>query len=382
MIFNFEPEPSNKRKISIPENKFDTERKFQNNSVVNDDINDDEKENVQKFNSNLNKSLASTKKMKITDDEKAMDGAPQGDIFDVTVMTDESILTSPNPLKELQLALNYLQTQSSWAEKYSAIESMRRIFLHHSSEVISNVETINIAINAAIESVPSLRSSISRNSIFFLKLLISENKKFELNGTQLSNMLSSLMNRTSCGPKFVCDSAYLVISGAIELLTFGIIFNSIKIFAHHKNADTSNKSFIIVSKSFISFQKDLNFLDFVTSNLNELLEFFGCGLNSKRAEGKQFARKSFELIKKYISREIIENAILNITHVSTQSILKCELSKEIVKIKISCDKNSVRSLSNARQLTKKSVSQNKIGGTVSIVIPHQSNEDILVFDSI
>jgi hypothetical protein len=84
---------------------------------------DENKENVAiNFKSSYNKSnnsIAFTKKLTITDTEKAMDGAPQGEIFDVAVVLDENISPSEDPKQELSLAVMHLGCASaSWAEKH------------------------------------------------------------------------------------------------------------------------------------------------------------------------------------------------------------------------------------------------------------------------
>lgn len=111
----------------------------------------------------------------------------------------------------------------------SAIESIRRIILHHSSEITSDLGLIPSIIDATVESVASLRSSISRNAILCLKLLIESCERFQLSIEQMTAILSSLMNRTAVGPKFVADSAYNVISNSIDHLQFATVFTILKV---------------------------------------------------------------------------------------------------------------------------------------------------------
>ena len=141
--------------------------------------------------------LSQTKKLDMTDAEKAMDGAPQGEIFDVTVAYDENIAPSTNPDEEIKLALTCLgDTKAAWADKHSAIESMRRLMLHHSSDIINTPGCIAVIISAAVEAVASLRSSTSRNAILCLNQFIESYERFDISNEQLSVIITSLMNRT------------------------------------------------------------------------------------------------------------------------------------------------------------------------------------------
>ena len=146
--------------------------------------------------------LSQTKKLEMTDAEKAMDGAPQGEIFDVTVAYDENIAPSNNPDEEIKLALACLgDIDAAWADKHSAVESMRRLMLHHSSDIVNTPGCIAVIISAAVDAVASLRSSTSRNAILCLNQFIESHERFEISNEQLSVIINALMNRT--GTKFI-----------------------------------------------------------------------------------------------------------------------------------------------------------------------------------
>lgn len=141
--------------------------------------------------------LSQTKKLAMTDAEKAMDGAPQGEIFDVTVAYDENIAPSNDPDEEIKLALACLgDADAPWADKHSAVESMRRLMLHHSSDIINTPGCIAVIISAAVDAVASLRSSTSRNAILCLNQFIESHERFEISNEQLSVIINVLMNRT------------------------------------------------------------------------------------------------------------------------------------------------------------------------------------------
>ena len=148
--------------------------------------------------------LSQTKKLAMTDAEKAMDGAPQGEIFDVTVAYDENIAPSTDPDEEIRIALSCLgDANSVWADKHSAIESMRRLMLHHSTDIINTPGCIAVIIDAAVDATASLRSSTSRNAILCLNQFIESYERFEISNEQLAVIINALMNRTGTVAKLI-----------------------------------------------------------------------------------------------------------------------------------------------------------------------------------
>ena len=180
----------------------------------------------------------------------------------------------------------------------SAVESVRRLLLHHVSEVqASEPCCLSDIIAAVTEAAASLRSSTSRNAILCLQLIIESQQRFELSIEHITHILSSLMHRTAVGPKFVADSAYCAISAAILLIPFSTMFHILQTFSQHKNADTANKAFVVGSRALLTELLEPSCKQTVETLLPQLLSFFGAGLTSKRIEGKQASRKALLSIK-------------------------------------------------------------------------------------
>ena len=296
----------------------------------------EDKENIRGnvgTNIDFSSSLSQTKKLSMTDAEKAMDGAPQGEIFDVTVAFDEEIAPSESPKEEIHAALLCLSnSESTWADKHSAVESMRRMMLHHSSEIIDTPGCIALIITAAVEAVASLRSSTSRNAILCLKQFIESQERFNLSTDQISAIILSLMNRTAIGPKFVAECAYAVCDNAINFVNFLDLFEILKPISWHKNADTSSKSYTLISRSFLhmeQFSSADSFRATINEYLFELVSFFGIGLTSKRAEGKQQSRKALLTLKNSVGSERFSEVVLMIPSQMSQAVIKKEVCRTV-----------------------------------------------------
>jgi hypothetical protein len=82
--------------------------------------------------SSNNSRVGFKKTIEISVEEKAMKGAPEGDLFDVRLLSDEEILPSSNPQYECRELVEKHRTLTTWADLYAAVEGFRRMALHHS----------------------------------------------------------------------------------------------------------------------------------------------------------------------------------------------------------------------------------------------------------
>jgi len=129
-----------------------------------------------------------TKTHNITEAERSMNGAPEGELFEVNVLTDEEILPSENPNFEIVEAVEGYNESSVWASKHIAIESMRRILLHHVNYigVECTSQYLGAIVCCSIDSASSLRSSTSKNAILCLQLILKKSKDFSLEASTIT----------------------------------------------------------------------------------------------------------------------------------------------------------------------------------------------------
>ena len=100
----------------------------------------------------------------------------------------------------------------------------------------------------------------------------------------------------------------------------------------HKNAETVNKSYIIASMSLLRSveekkQAPEKVEEMIGECIDDVIGFFGTGLSSKRAEGKQHCRKALVAIKKIVAAEKFKESVSSIPVAMTQSIIQKEVSK-------------------------------------------------------
>lgn len=141
------------------------------------------------------------KKLKISDDEKKMDGAPVGDLFDIVVKENCDLTALENPSTMLVEAIKKGES-SSWAEQYEGIEIIRSICLHHSSMVEpSKLEGL---IDQAVAGSKSLRSCCIRNALMCLQIVLSSFGTI-ISPTYKHIIISTILNKMGGGPKFLCE---------------------------------------------------------------------------------------------------------------------------------------------------------------------------------
>jgi len=287
----------------------------------------EDKENVALNIVSANK-VSICKKLDLSEAEKAMDGAPQGEIFDVSVLQDFSLVPSACPEEELDQALKLLlEPAASWAEKHSAIESMRRLMLHNSSLISSRLDVIDIVVTASVDYISSLRSSTAYNSILCISLILENKEKFQLSDENINTSLTSLMQRTVAGPKFVIDSAYSTIKRSVLHLSFSLLFHILRPFSVHKNADTVSRAYAALSHNALSTEQHASFNEFVVENQLVVITFFAEGLTSKKTEGKTHSRKVLLAIQKLLDLDAFSSCVAKIE----APMIRAVVQKEILK---------------------------------------------------
>ena len=179
-------------------------------SVIINDENDPEvyriSKNTQSFS---NSALSGTKKvMAISEQERKMDGAPVGELFDIDVKNNEDLkpYTQDN-VGELISGMTLEETSaSSWADQFEDIEKIRRVVLHH-SELLHPPELMSVAVSIILNcGLSSLRSSCIKNALQCSASLLSSYSYAQLR-PYLTPVITAMLLKAVSGPKFMCKLA-------------------------------------------------------------------------------------------------------------------------------------------------------------------------------
>ena len=268
-----------------------------------------------------------------------MSGAPEGELYDVTLLQDDEITPyepKANVINELTLLIsksglynttnttttnnntvvNETDNNGTWADKYALVEFIRRIMLHHTdnlsiefqqqrqqndTDINDNENPLMITItDATVDAIQSLRSSTVRNGILCARTIINSYLKIQWSDGQLLRIVTDLVNRTTVGPRFICEQAGEVLTSMITVLPSLVSILLLVPSISHKNADACSKVYSLIAESTLKLTEivyqPLSLLP-TTCIINKLVDALSKGLNAKRPQARDLCRKAFRHIQ-------------------------------------------------------------------------------------
>ena len=250
-------------------------------------------------------------KINISNDEKMMNGAPEGDLYELVVLQDDELppFDSHNIAQsEFELCFEKHYETTIWAEKYEFVTIIRRVLIHH-IDVLADVDfsLISSVVDIMIEATASLRSCVIRNGLLCLRrflryfnTLVDASECSELT----VKIVGALLSRTANGPKFICETANeILIIAAVErqvpVLTF---FKGLLPYATHRSPEVSSKA-IILSTKCVQAMDNLSTTTTLsgTQQYKDPLKIAAIGLTTRLAKGKEAAKDALKLIQSRLS---------------------------------------------------------------------------------
>ena len=256
-------------------------------------------------------------KISLSNDEKMMNGAPEGDLYELVVMQDDELQPFDNHnIAETEFELCFVKHNETnvWAEKYEFVTVIRRVLIHH-LDVLAAVDfsLISSAVDIMIEATASLRSCVIRNGLLclrkflrYLNTLVDASESSELS----VKIVGALLNRTANGPKFICETANdILIVAAVErqvpVLSF---FKGLLPYVAHRSPEVSSKA-IILSTKCVQAMDDLSATNSLaaTQQYKDPLRIAAIGLTTRLAKGKEAAKDALKLIQSRLSPSIFKD---------------------------------------------------------------------------
>eukprot|EP01032_Pedospumella_encystans_P021010 gene21010-23852_t len=270
------------------------------------------------------------KKIKISQDEKMMSGAPEGDLFDMVVFEDSELWPYASELEareEFVKGCKVHDESSVWADQYESVVVIRRVVLHHAEILNTNKAMLLEASKAVIAGVESLRSCRVRSGIMGLRTLLRNC------GTTLSTMqtaendicaavVTSLLTKTGGGPKFISELALNsllqeAVAGVPPLELIRCLFPSIA----HRNPEIG-ASAIYASVECIR-KLDHTVLSDSTAEgmevMKETIQGLAQALNAKRPKAKESAKTALRTLYTAVGDAHFQNLLKTHASESQQS---------------------------------------------------------------
>jgi len=242
------------------------------------------------------------KKVKLTQDELSMSGAPTGDIFDIKVLCDNELTCLPQPESQVDIALQVLNTPlSTWAERYGAIEVVRRSSMF--SPAVFTDTSIGTTLCALNQELDSLRSCTIRNSVLCLQSLLKlpacrQWVESGQNKYVYDEVIGKLLLKSCSGPKFLCKIILEVFVLGAKVLPFSRLSVLLTSFSTHKNSEVCNHVYTSGCENFLH---NMNTVidDNDGKTMETTLRLFQRGISSVQPTGRGMARKA---LKEYSDR--------------------------------------------------------------------------------
>ena len=279
-----------------------------------------------------------SKKLHISNNEKSMNGAPAGELYDVIVLDDSELLCFDSDLMALtglETACSLTEESSSWADMFSAVEVIRRVTQHHSEIFLTGKEEMfPNALQVAINATSSLRSSTIRNGLFCLRNLAL----IDVSSVYVVKIIEALMCRTFSSPKFICDISNNIILELIPKIPPMLCIQGAINSTNNKNTEVSSRAFLMISESIIRLFSDINIILLNNNNTqkneiklkyDEYIKLLSRGLNARISTSRESSKIALKSMKKYLGDEIFkENLEISLDENSRKEVER-EISAEI-----------------------------------------------------
>jgi len=260
--------------------------------------------------------------MNITNDEKLMNGAPDGDLYELTLLQDDELL----PFESNELAASefgncvprYRET-SIWAEKYAEVLIVRRVLVHH-IDSLASVENslISATVDMMIESTVSLRSCVIRNGLLcirrFLRYFSTLVDSQDI-GILSAKIIAALLNRTVGGPRFICDTAFetLTVAATDKHIPPLHFIKGLGPLATHKSPEVSSKALILLSKCVQSLEgsnsNSSNGSHTPGTQYRDAIKVAAIGLTARLAKGREASKEAIRLIQNRLAPAAFKDLI-------------------------------------------------------------------------
>lgn len=236
--------------------------------------------------------LGEAKKINISQDEKSMNGAPTGDLFDLSVLPDEEMTSFMDDNDALvQLRLVSSESCKLWVEKYERVQIIRRICLHHADAILNNNLTdLSQVLAFVIDEAESLRSCNVRNAVLCLKSMIVHcGQSLSANHENCRSVVSVLLLRSASSPRFLMDLAFSSLSTAVTALEPSALIDCLVSFSTHKNNEISANA-ITIAVDCINHHYQNLIMGGSDSEKGITIRILFAGTNSKRTKAKEGAK--------------------------------------------------------------------------------------------
>ncbi|CAI5727008.1 unnamed protein product [Peronospora destructor] len=236
--------------------------------------------------------------------QELLDGAPQTELFLVTIKTRDELEKSTDVTTEAQVLdkvlLQLKQQQDTaddcdvaWGHEFAALDSLRRFIKYHQDQARRQLEN-NVLYKLVLPAALSLRSAMARNALLCVQELIFGLKTETL--THFNAIVPVLLNRACSEKQFLKDLAKDVLNTALQAGGDEEFLNTLLA------TSMTEKNAQIVSVCIIRMDREL-LRTFVLEKRSSFFDEMAILLNCKVVECKTAVRRSCQHTRRVIGNE-------------------------------------------------------------------------------
>ncbi|KAG6966398.1 hypothetical protein JG688_00006795, partial [Phytophthora aleatoria] len=319
----------------------------------------------------------------VEEKEKKLDGAPEGELFLVTVKTRDELQESEDVAADAQKLDQLLQlkqqathttttaaaaadeTDVAWGHEFEAVDSLRCFAKYHQDEARRQLEN-GVLKTLVLPAASSLRSAVARNALLCVQDLILGLKTETAN--HLDAIVPVLLNRACSEKQFLRDLAREVLdttllAGANEEFLQPLLATS----TTEKNAQIVSVAGLYVTKCIIRMDRE-HLREFVRETRGSFFDEMAAFLNCKVVECKAATRRTCQHTRRVVGNEAFVALVKEKLSGSVQlDVLKASEIRKAAKPGHA--KSSIRE--RMLQMKKQQQQQKKVqsgGNDISVVV--------------
>ncbi|POM66398.1 Mannitol dehydrogenase [Phytophthora palmivora] len=305
-------------------------------------------------------------------ESKALDGAPEGELFHVTVKSRDELLESVDAAAEAQSLDQLLEKEEAtaddadvaWGHEFAALDSLRRFAKHHEDQARRQLEN-GVLTKLVLPAASNLRSAVARNALLCVQDLIIGLKTET--AAHFDTIVPVLLNRACSEKQFLKDLARDVLDTALQAgANEDFLHPLLATGTTEKNAQIVNVAGLYATKCVIRMDRD-HLRKFVLETRCSFFDEIAAFLNCKVVECKAATRRACQHTRRVIGNE--EFVVLVKEKLSGSAQLDVLKASEIRKApKPSHAKSSIRErmLQMKKQQQQKKVQSG--GNDISVVV--------------
>ncbi|OWZ08731.1 hypothetical protein PHMEG_00018674 [Phytophthora megakarya] len=241
------------------------------------------------------------------EERMSLDGAPEGELFHVTVKTRDELLESVDAAAEAQKLDQLLQRECAtvdeadvaWAHEFAALDSLRRFAMYHKDQARRQLEN-GVLTKLVLPAASNLRSTVARNALLCVQDLILGLKE---TACHFDAVVPVLLNRSCSEKQFLKDLARDVLdtalqAGANEEFLHPLLTTSVS----EKNAQIVSVAGLYVTKCVIRMEHG-HLRKFVLETRTSFFDEVAAFLNCKVVECKAATRRTCQHTRRVIGNE-------------------------------------------------------------------------------